>query len=719
MFGIDFLIVILYFALVIGIGLYYSKEKDNTSQYFLANRNLGWFVIGASLFASNIGSEHLVGLAEGGYIRGVIESQFEILAAFCLLLLGWLFVPFYMRSGVTTMPEFLEKRFSSSARMYLSVVSIVAYVITKISVTIFAGAIVIQSLLGLDFWIGAIIVVVLTGFYTIMGGLKAVVYTDAVQMFLLIGGALLVTIFGLEEVGGWNNLSASAGDGFLSLWRSASHPEFPWTAVLFGAPILGIWYWCTDQFIVQRVLAAKNESTARKATIFAGFLKMAPMFIFLIPGVIAYSLHNNPDSSFYLLESKATLPELIKYLLPVGIRGLVAAGLLAALMSSLSSVFNSCSTLLTIDIYQKMKPKADQKTLVKFGQISTIALVVIGIMWIPLQSTLSEGGLFKYIQSVQAYISPPIAAAFLLGIFIKRINSSGVMAAFVVGAIFGVFRLSMEFVTEDVSEAQGNVAQYIKYEKNLSKWNKDIKDIEERIEKAENKKDEVVAQINAGELETINFRSLESITAEYDKIIENNTKSLNELKAMFGEEFTDTGNGKYDEGEEFVDLNKNDQYDARMTYLENNQNTLLASSFFSKECFEDKLGNGKYDEGEQFTDTNDSGVWDAAEDYDDLPDGYWSIKEDLNPNFIYKLAKMNFLHFALMLFLICSAVMIGVSLLTKAPDYEKIKDLVYSRDSKEEKEGDYISVGAFRKSEDKMLSIILVLIVLILWVSFI
>ena len=264
MFGIDFLIVILYFALVIGIGLYYSKEKDNTSQYFLANRNLGWFVIGASLFASNIGSEHLVGLAEGGYIRGVIESQFEILAAFCLLLLGWLFVPFYMRSGVTTMPEFLEKRFSSSARMYLSVVSIVAYVITKISVTIFAGAIVIQSLLGLDFWIGAIIVVVLTGFYTIMGGLKAVVYTDAVQMFLLIGGALLVTIFGLEEVGGWNNLSASAGDGFLSLWRSASHPEFPWTAVLFGAPILGIWYWCTDQFIVQRDFHVSNIMPTNK-----------------------------------------------------------------------------------------------------------------------------------------------------------------------------------------------------------------------------------------------------------------------------------------------------------------------------------------------------------------------------------------------------------------------------------------------------------------------
>ena len=750
MFGIDFLIVILYFVLVIGIGFYYSKEKDNTSQYFLANRNLGWFVIGASLFASNIGSEHLVGLAEGGYIRGVIESQFEILAAFCLLLLGWLFVPFYMRSGVTTMPEFLEKRFSTSARMYLSVVSIVAYVITKISVTIFAGAIVIQSLLGLDFWIGAIIVVVLTGAYTIMGGLKAVVYTDAVQMFLLIGGALMVTIFGLEEVGGWNNLSASAGDGFLSLWRSASHPDFPWTAVLFGAPILGIWYWCTDQFIVQRVLAAKDESTARKATIFAGFLKMAPMFIFLIPGVIAYSLHNNPESTFYLLESKATLPELIKHLLPVGVRGLVAAGLLAALMSSLSSVFNSCSTLLTIDIYQKLKPKADQKTLVKFGQISTIALVVIGIMWIPLQSTLSEGGLFKYIQSIQAYISPPIAAAFLLGIFIKRINSSGVMAAFIVGAIFGVFRLSMEFVTEDISRAQANIAKYKKYDKDEAEYLKDIEIIEKRIEKAIEKKEEVVSKFESGELETVNFRSLASIIADYDKIIINNKKSLSELQRMFGEpilnpEYLIFPNVKLDSVTDnfYRDLNNNGKYDSETAYLENNLNVMLASSFFSEDSFEDMLGNGKYDKGEPYIDCIEGmcgdkleeylggmnypdlqdrygyGVYNDGEEFTDMPDGAWSIQEDLTPNFVYKLAKMNFLHFALMLFLICSMVMIGVSLATKAPDYDKIKDLVYTTDSAKEKEGKYVSTSEFRKSEDKMLSIILILIVVILWVSFI
>ena len=349
---IDYFVLGLYFAVILGIGFYSSKNKDNTSQYFLANRNLGWFVIGASLFASNIGSEHLVGLAQSGFKKGLIESQFEILAAFMLLILGWVFVPFYKRSGVTTMPEFLEKRFSSSARMYLSVVSIFAYVITKISVTIFAGAVVFETLLGIDFWTGAIIVVIVTGLYTILGGLKAVIYTDTIQMFLLLGGSILVTIFGLNEVGGWGNMVAASGDGFMSLWRTASHPEYPWTAILFGAPILGIWYWCTDQFIVQRVLAAENESVARKATIFAGFLKLTPMFLFVVPGMIAYAMHNDPTSAFKLpvvngeVQSSGTLAAMVQYLLPAGLRGLIAAGILSALMSSLSSVFNSCSTLI-------------------------------------------------------------------------------------------------------------------------------------------------------------------------------------------------------------------------------------------------------------------------------------------------------------------------------------------------------------------------------------
>tara|TARA_Y100000817_G_scaffold296447_1_gene271992 strand:- start:2122 stop:3717 length:1596 start_codon:yes stop_codon:yes gene_type:complete len=447
---LDFIVLGLYFAIILGVGIYSSRTKDDTSQYFLANRNLGWFVIGASLFASNIGSEHLVGLAESGFKKGLIESQFEILAAFMLLILGWVFVPFYKKSGVTTMPEFLEKRFSSSARMYLSIVSIFAYVITKISVTIFAGAVVFETLLGIDFWLGAFIVVIVTGFYTILGGLKAVIYTDTIQMFLLLGGSILVTIFGLNEIGGWDNMVAASGDGFMSLWRTASHPEYPWTAILFGAPILGIWYWCTDQFIVQRVLAAENESVARKATIFAGFLKLTPMFIFVVPGMIAYAMHNDPASAFKLpvengeIQSSGTLAAMVQYLLPTGLRGLIAAGILSALMSSLSSVFNSCSTLITWDIYKKYNPNQSEKKLVRVGQIATGLLVISGMMWIPFQESLSGGGLFTYLQSVQALISPPIAAVFLLGLFIKRINAQGAMAALYTGAVLGITRLVSE-----------------------------------------------------------------------------------------------------------------------------------------------------------------------------------------------------------------------------------------------------------------------------------
>jgi len=450
MIFIDYFVVGLYFTLILGIGVYTSKNKDNTSEYFLANRNLGWFVIGASLFASNIGSEHLVGLAESGFKKGLIESQFEILAAFMLLILGWVFVPFYKKSAVTTMPEYLEKRFSSSARMYLSLVSIFAYVITKISVTIFAGAIVFETLLGIDFWTGAVIVVVVTGLYTILGGLKAVIYTDTIQMFLLLGGSILVTVFGLDAIGGWENMVATSGDGFMSLWRTASDPNYPWTAILFGAPILGVWYWCTDQFIVQRVLAAENESVGRKATIFAGFLKLTPMFIFVVPGMIAYSMHNDPNSAFKLpvengvVQSSGTLVAMVQFLLPAGLRGLVAAGILSALMSSLSSVFNSCSTLITWDIYKKYNPKKTEKELVKVGQIATGFLVLTGMLWIPFQEALSEGGLFTYLQSVQALISPPIAAVFLLGLFIKRINSQGAMAALYTGAVLGVSRLISE-----------------------------------------------------------------------------------------------------------------------------------------------------------------------------------------------------------------------------------------------------------------------------------
>jgi SSS family solute:Na+ symporter len=434
-----------------------AKAQNYGSQdYFLGGKNLGWFVIGASLFASNIGSEHLVGLAGSGARGDMPAAQFELLAALILIILGWVFVPFYIKSGVFTMPEFLERRYNSSARNYLSIVSILAYVLTKISITIFAGALVFE-VMGVEFWTGAMIVVIATGVYTVFGGLRAVIYTDMMQMFVLVGGAIAATFFGLKALGGWDGMmatfeAASQSGGaemsksrFFNLWRPMSDPDFPWTGILFGAPILGVWYWCTDQFIVQRVLSAKDISNARKGTLFGGFLKILPLFIFVIPGIIAFALAQKGMLSLEGDPDKA-LPALITDFLPSGLKGLILAGLLAALMSSLSSVFNSCSTLFTIDFYKKWKPQAPEKQLVLVGQIATVVLVAISLAWIPFMRTMMEGSSFyQYLQSIQAYISPPIAAAFLLGLFVKRINAKGAIWALWAGFIIGIFRLYMEY----------------------------------------------------------------------------------------------------------------------------------------------------------------------------------------------------------------------------------------------------------------------------------
>src|SRR5687768_7601594 len=368
-------------------------------------------------------------------------GQFEVLASFMLLILGWVFVPFYLRSGVFTMPEFLERRFSAGARWYLAGVSIVAYILTKISVTIAAGGIVFEALMGIDFWTGAMVVVVITGVYTIFGGLRVVLYTDLLQMFVLIGGAIAVTLVGLSALGGWGAMRDVVGPGFMDMWKPASHPDFPWTGILFGAPILGVWYWCTDQFIVQRVLAAHNRDHARRGTIFAGYLKLLPLFIFVVPGLVAYAL--SKQGKLQLSAPDQALPTLVAALLPVGLRGLVVAGLLAALMSSLSSVFNSTSTLVTLDVYKKLRRAAPERELVLVGQATTAVLVGLGLLWIPLMKLIS-GQLYQYLQSVQAYISPPIAAVFLIGILWKRVNATGAMAALLAGFVLGMGRLGLE-----------------------------------------------------------------------------------------------------------------------------------------------------------------------------------------------------------------------------------------------------------------------------------
>ncbi len=445
---IDGIVVGLYFAVILGIAWWVIRQKQKSStDYFLAGRNVGWFVIGASIFASNIGSEHVVGLAGTAAKSGLVMGHYELHSWLCLLL-GWVFIPFYMRSKVFTMPEFLEHRYSPGARWFLSVITLVGYVLTKISVTVYAGAVVFESLMGIDFWTGAFTIVILTGIYTVLGGLRAVLYTEALQAIVLLLGSVVVTIVGLIKIGGWNTLVEIAGSQHFSLFLPADHPEFPWPGMILAPPIIGLWYWCTDQYIVQRTLSAKNEQQARRGTIFAGYLKITPFFIFMIPGCIAYALAKS--GQLELASPDQAFPALVNALLPVGFRGLVVGGLLAALMSSLAAVFNSSSTLFTMDIYKKLKPDASEKNLVFVGRLATLVLVACGLLWIPMMKYIS-GELYHYLQSVQAYIAPPIAAVFFLGIFWKRINGKGAMAALIGGFILGQIRLVLELNKDGLS----------------------------------------------------------------------------------------------------------------------------------------------------------------------------------------------------------------------------------------------------------------------------
>ncbi|MCX5654656.1 MAG: sodium:solute symporter [Planctomycetota bacterium] len=481
----DWLMIAAYFGILLGISWWViRKNKDTASDYFLAGRNLGWFVVGASIFASNIGSEHLVGLAGSGATDGVAMAHYE-LHAWCVLVLGWVFVPFYMRSMVYTMPEFLERRFSPTARWVLSVISLVAYVLTKMAVGIFAGGVVFGTLLpelhldlgfvALDsFWIGSLAVVIMTGLYTVAGGMRAVAYTDAAQTIILVFGSILVTVFGLVEIGGWSGLREALPSDMFNLWKPLVpagmegtwapvmektriawyfNGNYPWLGMLFCAPIIGLWYWCTDQYIVQRALGAPSERQARRGTIFAGFLKLLPVFVFIIPGMVCYALavSGKVPQLAGLVDStgkanretcQAAFPLLVAYVLPPVVRGIVVAGLLAALMSSLAGAFNASSTLFTMDLYQKFRPRATQHQLVWIGRVATTIMVFIGIAWIPVIK--GAQGLYHYLQAVQGYLAPPIFVVFFLGIFWKRATAKGCLAALVVGFALGVFRLAVD-----------------------------------------------------------------------------------------------------------------------------------------------------------------------------------------------------------------------------------------------------------------------------------
>ena len=480
--GLDWLAICGYFGILAGVGWWVvSKAKKTTDDYFLAGRNLGWWVIGASIFASKIGSEHIVGLAGSGATDGVALAHYE-LHAWCLLVLAWVFVPFYARSRVFTMPEFLERRFCGRSRTMLSWVSLVTFVVSKIAVGIFAGGVVFSTLLpeisisvgGLvidSFWIGSVAVVLLTGLYTTLGGMRAVAYNDAVQVVVLIGGSALLTIYGLHKLGGWNELRALCGTEMFNLWKplvpagqiatwapvkelNASgaivkqawyfNTNYPWLGMAICAPVIGLWYWCTDQYIVQRALGAPNETVARQGSIFAAFLKLFPVYLFIIPGLIYFALvkaNKIPELTAHQ-DAQGAFPLMVKYLLPAGLRGIVVAGLLSALMGSLAGVFNACSTLFTIDIYQKRHPNASQEKLVSVGHTATIVMVLISLAWIPVVK--GAHGLYGYLQSVQGYLAPPIFVVFFFGVFWKRLNASGCLWAMIVGFVVGLFRMLVD-----------------------------------------------------------------------------------------------------------------------------------------------------------------------------------------------------------------------------------------------------------------------------------
>lgn len=482
---LDWAAIAIYFALLIGVATWVVRKNKNTADdYFLAGRNLGWWVIGASIFASNIGSEHIVGLAGSGAKDGVALAHYE-LHAWCLLVLAWVFVPFYMRAQVFTMPEFLERRFSVGSRYVLSVVSIITFILSKIAVGIFAGGVVFGTLLPelqitigsihIDsFWIGSIAVIILTGLYTCLGGMRAVAYNDAVQVVILIGGSALLTFYGLDKLGGWGELRKICGSEMFNLWKPivpagqiASwapvkelnssgeiikqawyfNNQFPWLGMAICAPVIGLWYWCTDQYIVQRALGAPNEKVAREGSIFAAFLKLFPVYLFIIPGLICFALVKKnmiPEmtAEFTNKGSQGAFPMLVQYLLPAGLRGIVVAGLLSALMGSLAGVFNACSTLFTVDIYQKWRPKATQGELVNMGRIATVVMVIIALLWIPVVK--GAHGLYEYLQAVQGYLAPPIFVVFFFGVFWKRLNAQGCFWAMVIGFIVGIFRMAID-----------------------------------------------------------------------------------------------------------------------------------------------------------------------------------------------------------------------------------------------------------------------------------
>ena len=486
---LDWIVIALFFVALIGIIWWVVRQKqNNAADYFLGGKDATWIAIGASIFASNIGSEHLIGLAGSGAASGMAMAHWEI-QGWMILILGWVFVPFYSRSMVYTMPEFLERRYNSASRTILSLISLISYVLTKVAVTVYAGGLVFQQVFGIDtlwgidfFWIAAIGLVLITALYTIFGGMKSVPYTSVLQTPILLLGSLIILVLGLKELGGWDQMMSICsqvkvneyGDTMTNLIRDNRDAQFPWLGALIGSAVIGFWYWCTDQFIVQRVLSGKNEKEARRGTIFGAYLKLLPVFLFLIPGMIAFALHQQSGSFLPLLangnlNTDAAFPTLVAKLLPAGVKGLIVCGILAALMSSLASLFNSSAALFTIDFYQRYKPNTDPKKLVRIGQAATVVIVLLGILWIPIMRSIGDV-LYLYLQDVQSVLAPGIAAAFLMGICWKRTTAQGGMWALISGLVIGMCRLGAKVYYSNAAVIPGgdtsNWFQWMFYDTN-------------------------------------------------------------------------------------------------------------------------------------------------------------------------------------------------------------------------------------------------------------
>lgn len=451
---IDLLIILLSVVIVIAIGIHFRNKDSNTNEYFLAGRNLGWFAIGISIFATNISSEHFIGLAGSGASRGLAVAQFELIAIFLLVLLGWFISPIYKRLGVRTTPEFLEKRFDVNNRKIFSGISIFTYVITKILVTLFAGGILFNMIFGWSIFTSAVAIVLLTGLYSLIGGFSAVVKTQVFQGILLILSTIVLTIYGLSEVGGFSGLQEKLPSSYFQMFKPISDPDFPWTGIIFGAPIIAFWYWCADHYIVQRVLGAKSIDDARRGTLFTAFLKILPLFVLVLPGLITVALYPEAKGDI----AYPTL--LMSGIIPVGVKGFVIAGFLAAMMSSLSASFNSIAALYTLDFYQPKHPNASERTLVLVGRMSTVMIIFLVLLFVPFIK-LMNSHIYIFLQGTQAFISAPIAALFVFGFLFKKIHSKAALISLVSGELIGISRFILEFMANSGSVSNKFLLQFI------------------------------------------------------------------------------------------------------------------------------------------------------------------------------------------------------------------------------------------------------------------